>query len=147
MLAILLGVSESQSDAIVTCNHGALPPHEVDELIFVGGDHTIEARVLTKAALEVGLRVGWMPLDSAFGQAALAAHGPGSVRLPLVIVGGRYCLQKPSFTEIEDCLETFRAGRADLTTGICQALPLAIERSATCRLPVPHWMTNVRPAM
>ena len=95
---------------VLPCEHGGVS--HLDELILVGGDHTFEARGLVGAAADAGLRVRWLAFDSPSAQAALAAHGPGSVRLPLVIVAGRYCFQQPAFEEIAACLATVRGGFA-----------------------------------
>jgi hypothetical protein len=46
--------------------------------------------------------------------AALAAHGPGSVRLPLAIVAGRYSLQRPALGAVRECIEVMRATRRTL---------------------------------
>jgi hypothetical protein len=83
-------------------------------LILVGGDHTIEARNLTESAADAGLRIRWLTFDGAAAQAALAAHGPGSVRLPLVIVANSYCFQQPQFQQIEACLDTLAVGSPEL---------------------------------
>ena len=93
---------------ILAANDGLALSQEADALILIGGEHTVEARLLTEAASDAGLRIHWLSFDSAAAQAAFAAHGAGSLRLPLVIVGGTYCFQQPKFAEIEACLETVR---------------------------------------
>jgi hypothetical protein len=76
-----------------------------------------EARELALAAEAVGLAVRPLMFGSPLADAALAAHGPGSVRLPLAIVAGRYSLQRPAFGAVLDCIEVLRGTR--------QALPVA----------------------
>ena len=73
-----------------------------------------EARELALAAEAVGLAVRPLAFGSPLADAALAAHGPGSVRLPLAIVGGRYSLQRPAFGTVLECIEVFRGTRQTL---------------------------------
>lgn len=101
-------------------------PHELDELVFVGGDHTVEARNLADAAADAGLRIRRLDFAGTAGQAAFAAQGPGSVRLPLVIVGGRYSLQQPRFVEVEACVEMLNTGGTDLPPG---CVPVSLPTS------------------
>ena len=76
-----------------------------------------EARELALAAEAVGLAVRPLAFGSPLADAALAAHGPGSVRLPLAIVAGSYSLQRPAFGAVLECIEVLRGTR--------QALPAA----------------------
>jgi hypothetical protein len=94
--------------------------HPVDEVAFIGGSHTLEAQQLTEAAIAAGLRVRWLSFSGVSAQAAFAAHGPGSVRLPLVVVGGRYCLQRPQFDEIVRCVQMIGTGEENLPPGCVQ---------------------------
>ena len=87
-----------------------------DEIAIVGMQ-TCEARELTRAAQAVGLAVRPLAFGTPLADAALAAHGPGSVRLPLAIVAGRYCLQRPAFAAVLECIEVL--------SGTRQALPRA----------------------
>ena len=82
----------------------------VDELQLVGGETTLEGHELTAAAAAAGLSVRWLNFASAKAQAAIAAQGSAAVRLPLVIVGGTYTLQRPPFTHVSECLAALRAG-------------------------------------
>jgi hypothetical protein len=85
-----------------------------------------EARELALAAEAVGLAVHPLPLGSPLADAALAAHGPGSVRLPLAIVAGRYSLQRPRFAAVLECLEVLRGTRQTLPAG-CVVLTSTAE--------------------
>ena len=49
--------------------------------------------------------------------AALAARGPGNVRLPLAIVAGRYSLQRPALDAVLECIEVLRGTRQTLPAG------------------------------
>ncbi len=73
-----------------------------------------EARELALAAEGVGLAVRPLAFGSPLGDAALAAHGPGSVRLPLAIVAGRYSLQRPPSGAVLECIEVLRGTRQTL---------------------------------
>ena len=81
------------------------------ELRIVGGETTLEGRALTAAAAGAGLRVRWLDFASSEAQAAIAAQGPGSVRLPLVIVSGTRTLQRPPFSA---CVAALRSGERRL---------------------------------
>src|ERR1700756_5754640 len=80
-----------------------------------------EARELALAAEAAGLAVRPLAFGSPLADAALAAHGPGSVRLPLAIVAGRYSLQRPAFGAVLECIEVLRGTRQTLPTA-CVAL-------------------------
>ena len=60
------------------------------------------------------MRIRPLTFGSALAVAALAAHGPGSVRLPLAIVAGRYSLQRPAFGAVLECIEVLRGTRQTL---------------------------------
>ena len=89
---------------------------EIKEIAIVGV-HAREARELVLAAEAVGLAVRPLAFGSLVAEAALAAHGPGSVRLPLAIVAGRYSLQRPALGAVLECIDVLRGTR--------QALPAA----------------------
>jgi len=76
----------------------------VDELRLVGGQNTLEGHKLTAAAGSIGISVRWLDFASEEAQAAIAAQGPGAVRLPLVILRGNRMLQRPQFSEVSACL-------------------------------------------
>jgi hypothetical protein len=97
MLAILMRSSDTEEIAIV-------------------GAQTREALELALAAEAVGLAVRPLGFGSPQVEAALAAHGPGSVRLPLAIVAGRYSLQRPAFGAVLECIEVLRGTRQRLPT-------------------------------
>jgi hypothetical protein len=59
--------------------------------IAVVGMQAREARELALAAEAIGHAVRALEFGRALADAALAAHGPGRIRLPLAIVAGRYC--------------------------------------------------------
>jgi hypothetical protein len=73
-----------------------------------------EARELALAAEAAGLAVRPLAFASPLAEAALAAHGPGSVHLPLAIVAGRYSLQRPALEAVLECLEVLRRTRQTL---------------------------------
>jgi hypothetical protein len=87
------------------------------EQIAIVGMQAREARDLALAAEAVGLAVHSLPFGSPLADEALAAHGPGSVRLPLAIVAGRYSLQRPGFAAITQCIEVLRGTRQTLPRG------------------------------
>jgi hypothetical protein len=87
------------------------------EEIAIVGMQAREARELATAAEAVGLAVRPLAFGSALAGAALAAHGPGNVRLPLAIVAGRYSLQRPAFGAVIQCIEVLRGTRRTLPTG------------------------------
>jgi hypothetical protein len=76
-----------------------------------------EARELLAAAQAAGLGIEVVPFNTPAADAAIAAHGPGAVRLPVVIVGGRYCLQRPTFSAVLECLKVLRGTRCTLPAG------------------------------
>jgi hypothetical protein len=80
---------------------------DVDEIAIVGST-SVEARELCAAATAAGLRIRPIGFDRPAAEAAIAAFGPGSVRLPLAIVGGRYALERPDFADVLECLELLR---------------------------------------
>ena len=86
---------------------------ETEEIAIVGMQ-TREARELAQAAEGVGLAVRPLAFGSPIADAALAAHGPGSVRLPLAIVAGRYSLQRPAFGAVLECIKVLRGTRQTL---------------------------------
>jgi len=87
------------------------------EEIAIVGMQAREARELAHAAEALGIAVRPLAFGSRLADAAFAAHGPGSIRLPLAIVAGRYSLQRPAFGEVLECIEVLRGTR--------QALPRA----------------------
>jgi hypothetical protein len=84
------------------------------EEIAIVGMQAREARELALAAEAVGLAVRRLAFGSPLADAALAAHGPGSVRLPLAIVAGRYSLQRPALGAVRECIEVMRGTRRTL---------------------------------
>lgn len=80
------------------------------ELRLVGGETTLEGRGLTASAAAAGLSVRWLDFASAEAQAAIAAQGPGAVRLPLVLVGDTHTLQRPRFAAVSACLAALQRG-------------------------------------
>jgi predicted alpha/beta hydrolase len=97
----------------------------VDEIRVVGGETTVEGHELSAAAASAGVSVRWLDFASADAQAAIAAQGPGTVALPLVIVGGTYALQRPPFTAVSACLAAMHSGD---TTLPARAMPLGHGR-------------------
>lgn len=81
------------------------------EEIAIVGIQASEARELVQAAEVAGLAVRPLAFGSPLADAALAAHGPGSVRLPLVIIGGRYSLQRPALGAVLECMDVVRGSR------------------------------------
>jgi hypothetical protein len=98
---------------------------EIKEILIVGM-HAREARELVLAAEAVGLGVRPLAFGSLLAEAALAAHGPGSVRLPLAIVAGRYSLQRPAFGAVLECIEVLRGTRQTLPAA-CVLLTITTE--------------------
>ena len=96
------------------------PLTDTGEIAIVGME-TREARELALAAAGVGLTVRPLAFGSALADAALAAHGPGSVRLPLAIVAGRYSLQRPALSAVLECIEALSGTRQGLPSA-CVAL-------------------------
>jgi hypothetical protein len=84
------------------------------EEVAIVGMQAREARELALAAEAVGLAVRPVAFGSPLADAAVAAHAPGSVRLPLVIVAGRYSLQRPAFGAVLECIEVVRRARHTL---------------------------------
>jgi hypothetical protein len=87
------------------------------EHIAIVGMQAREARDLALAAEAVGLAVHPLPFGSPLADEALAAHGPGSVLLPLAIIAGRYSLQRPAFAAVTECIEVLRGTRQTLPRG------------------------------
>ncbi len=87
------------------------------EEIAIVGVHATEARELALAAEAVGLAVRLLAFGSPLADAAFAAHGRGSVRLPLAIVAGRYSLQRPRFGAVLECIGVLRGTRKTLPAG------------------------------
>jgi hypothetical protein len=88
---------------------------DIGEIAIVGMEAR-EARELALAAEAVGLEVRPLAFGSPLAEAALAAHGPGSVRLPLAIVAGRYSLERPPVGAVLECIEVLRGTRQTLPT-------------------------------
>ena len=97
------------------------------EEIAIVGVHATEARELALAAEAVGLAVRLLAFGSPLADAALAAHGPGSVRLPLAIVAGHYSLQRPAFGAVLECIEVLRGTHQTLPAG-CVVLASTADR-------------------
>jgi hypothetical protein len=87
-------------------------PHT--EEVAIVGMQAREARELAIAAQAAGLAVRPLAFGSPLADAAFAAHGPGSVRMPLVIVGGRYSLQRPALGSVLECMDVVRGSRPTL---------------------------------
>jgi hypothetical protein len=90
-----------------------MPSSDFEEIAIVGTE-VREARELASAAEAVGLAVRPLAFGSPLADAALAAHGPGSVRLPLAIIAGRYSLQRPALGDVLECIEVLRGTRQRL---------------------------------
>jgi len=86
------------------------PVHPIEELRLVGGKATLEGRQLIEAAAAAGMSVRWIDFASSEAQAAIAALGPGSVRLPVVLIRDTYRLQRPPFTAVSACVAALRSG-------------------------------------
>ncbi|HEY1511066.1 MAG TPA: hypothetical protein VGF93_18810 [Solirubrobacteraceae bacterium] len=86
------------------------------EEIAIVGIQTREARELALAAEAAGLAVRPLAFGSPLAEAAFAAHGPGSIQLPLAIVAGRYSLQRPAFGAVLECIEVLTGNRQTLPT-------------------------------
>jgi hypothetical protein len=97
------------------------------EEIAIVGMQAREARELALAAEAVGLAVRPLAFGSPLADAALAAHGPGSVRLPLAIVAGSYSLQRPAFGAVLECIEVLRGTRQTLPAA-CVVLASTADR-------------------
>jgi hypothetical protein len=81
------------------------------EEIAIVGTKLREGRELAIAAEAVGLAVRPLAFGSPLADAALAAHGSGSVRLPLAVIAGRYSLQRPALADVLECIEVLRGTR------------------------------------
>jgi hypothetical protein len=90
---------------------------QIPEEVAIVGMHAREARELALAAEAVGFAVRLLAFGSSLADAAFAAHGPGSVRLPLAIVAGHYSLERPAFGAVLDCIEVLRGTRQTLPAG------------------------------
>jgi hypothetical protein len=90
----------------------------LEALRLVGGEFTREAHELTRATLAASLTVLWLEFASERGQAALAAQGRGAIRLPLVIIGDTYSLQRPPFTAVSACLAALQSGYRPLVGSV-----------------------------
>jgi hypothetical protein len=101
-----------------------MPSSETEELAIVGMQAR-EARELALAADAVGLAVRPLAFGSLLADAAFAAHSPGSVRLPLAIVAGRYSLQRPAFAAVLECIEVVRGARQTLPAACVVLAPTA----------------------
>jgi hypothetical protein len=97
-----------------------------DEIAIVG-TQAREARELALAAEAVGLAVRPIAFGSPLADAALAAHGPGTVRLPLAIVVGRFSLQRPALGAVLECIEVLRGTRERLPEA-CVVLTSTTDR-------------------
>jgi hypothetical protein len=84
------------------------------EEIAIVGTEVREARELAIAAEAVGLAVRPLAFGNPLADAAFAAHGSGSVRLPLAIIAGRYSLQRPALDDVLQCIEVLRGARQRL---------------------------------
>ena len=89
------------------------------QLFEVGivGAYGIEAQQLRDAARAAGLAIRQLEFSAPQARTAIAAHGPGGVRLPLAIVDERYCLQRPTIGEVLACLEVVCGKRETLPPG------------------------------
>ena len=93
---------------------------ETKEIAIVGME-TREARELALAAKAAGLAVRPLAFGSPLADEAFVAHGPGSVRLPLAIVAGRFSLQRPALDAVLECIEVLSGTRQTLPSA-CVAL-------------------------
>jgi len=103
------------------------------EEIAILGVAAGEARELALAAEAVRIAVRPLAFGSPLADAAFAAHGPGSVRLPLVIVAGRYSLQQPALRAVLECIEVVRGTRQTLPTAC-----VTLASTAQAPLHMPH---------
>jgi hypothetical protein len=87
------------------------------EIAVIGGMQARESRELCLAAKDAGLAVRPLRFGSPLAETAIAAHGPGSVQLPLVVVDGRYSLQRPVFEAVLECIEVLHGTRHTLPEG------------------------------
>jgi hypothetical protein len=106
---------------------------EIEEIAVVGM-HARETQELVLAAQAAGLSVRPVAFGSLLADAALAAHGPGSVRLPLAIVAGRYSLQRPAFGAVLACIDVLRGTRQTLPAAcVSLARTTCLDRVAQSR--------------
>jgi hypothetical protein len=110
-----------------------MPSSDTEEMAIVGMQAR-EARELALAAEEVGLAVRALAFGSPLADAALASHGPGSVRLPLAVVVGRYSLQRPAFGAVLQCIEVLR-GTPQTLPAACVVLASTISPTRPSREP------------
>jgi hypothetical protein len=68
-----------------------------------------------------------LAFGSPLADEALAAHGPGSVSLPLAIVAGRYSLERPTLGAVLECIEVLSGTRRTLPSA-CVALAFTEDR-------------------
>jgi hypothetical protein len=108
------------------------------EIAVIGGMQARESRELCVAAEAAGLPVRPLRFGSPLVDTAIAAHGPGSVQLPLVIVDGRYCLQRPAFETVLECIEVLQGTRHALPEGCIELSALEVRRSVRWLAPAPH---------
>jgi hypothetical protein len=101
-------------------------PSDAEEIAILG-THAREARELALAAEATGLAVRLLAFGSPIADAALAAHGPGSVRLPLAIIAGRYSLPRPAFGTVLELIDVLRGTRQTLPAG-CVVLASRADR-------------------
>ncbi|MEA2214437.1 MAG: hypothetical protein QOF83_4385 [Solirubrobacteraceae bacterium] len=101
------------------------------EEIAIVGMQAREALELALAAEAIGLAVSPLAFGSPLAEAAFAAHGPGSIRLPLVIVAGRYSLQRPAFGAVLECIEALRGTRQTLPRA-CVVLASTADLGCQC---------------
>ena len=113
-----------------------LPDVTVEELRVVGGQNSVEGHELSAAASAAGLRIRWLDFASVEARAAIAAQGPGSVRLPLVIIGDAFTLQRPRFATLSACVAALRRGDRTLPAGAV-ALGAAVS-PPTCEAGTRH---------
>jgi hypothetical protein len=104
-------------------------PSDTEEIAIIG-IQAREARELALAAEAVGLAVRPLAFGSPLADAALAAHGPGSVRLPLAIIAGRYSLQRPALSAVCECIEVLRGTRRTLPA-TCVLLASTADRDTS----------------
>ena len=110
------------------------PLHQNPDQLRLIAPHLVHhpARALAVASEAVGIVVRPLAFGSRLADAALAAHGPGSVRLPLVIVDGRYSLQRPALRAVLECIEVVRGTHQTLPAG---CVTLASTAQATLHIP------------
>jgi hypothetical protein len=87
------------------------------DVAVLGGMQSRESQELCLAAEAAGLATRPLSFGSTLADAALATHGPGNVKLPLVVVEGRYSLQRPPFEAVLECIEVLHGTRRALPEG------------------------------